>query len=72
MIKQKFDIYGNRKEYVRNDEFKKLLTLKKKYSKQIMDIKLSNKCFGDKVRDILKAGITNNTIHARKLLEIVE
>ena len=72
MIKQKFDVYGNRKEYVRNDEFQKVLNLKKKHEKQITDIKLSNKCFGDKVRDILKAGITENTMYARKLLELVK
>lgn len=70
MINQKYDVYGNRVERVRKDEHKKILLLQKKYRKQLIDIQSSKKCFGDKVRDVMKQGITDNTIYARKLIEM--
>lgn len=35
----------------------------------ITKIKDSDKCFGDKVRAIIKARITDNAVYARKLIE---
>lgn len=37
---------------------------------KIREIKESPKCTGDKIRDIIKEGITNNAVYARKLLEM--
>lgn len=71
MRKQKYDVYGNEKEYLEKYEFKEILFLKKKYAKQLNEIKLSDKCYGDKVREVLKKGITDNTVFARKLIEII-
>ena len=69
-MKQKYDIYGNRKEFVNKNEYKAILSLKKKYEKQLQDIQMSNKCYGDKVREVLKRGITENTVFARKLIDM--
>lgn len=66
---QKYDVFGNRKEFVNKNEYREILSLKKKYAKQLQDIQMSNKCYGDKVREVLKTGITTNTIYARKLLD---
>ena len=52
MRKQKYDVYGNEKEYLEKYEFKEILFLKKKYAKQLNEIKLSGKCYGDKVREV--------------------
>ena len=70
MKMQKYDAFGNRKEFVNKNEYREILSLKKKYAKQLQDIQMSNKCYGDKVREILKIGITTNTVYARKLLDI--
>lgn len=69
MKMQKYDVFGNRKEFVNKNEYREILSLKKKYAKQLQDIQMSNKCYGDKVREVLKTGITTNTIYARKLLD---
>lgn len=37
---------------------------------KIKQIKESPKCTGDKIRDIIKEGITNNAVYARKMLEM--
>lgn len=37
---------------------------------KLRKIKESPKCTGDKIRDIIKEGITNNAVYARKMLEI--
>lgn len=69
-MKQKYDVYGNRKEFVNKNEYKTILSLKKKYEKQLRDIQMSDKCYGDKVREVLKKGITENTVFARKLIDM--
>lgn len=69
MKMQKYDVFGNRKEFVNKNEYREILSLKKKYAKQLQDIQMSNKCYGDKVREVLKIGITTNTVYARKLLD---
>lgn len=71
MKTQKYDIFGNRKEYISREEYKSVLFLNKKYAKQLKDIRSSGKCYGDKVRDVLKNGITDNTVFARKLIDMV-
>jgi hypothetical protein len=68
---KKYDEYGNRIEHIRKDEFGQLIKLKNKNLLKLEQIKKSNKCFGDKVRDVMKQGITQNTVHARKLLEMI-
>lgn len=68
---KKYDEYGNRIEHVREDELDQLKRLKAKNLLKLEQIKNSNKCFGDKVREIMKQGITQNTVHARKLLEMI-
>lgn len=70
-IKKRFDEYGNRIEHVNNSELNTILSLKKKHYEKIEQIKGTNKCFGDKVREIIKQGITQNTVYARKLLEMI-
>lgn len=69
MKKQKYDMFGNRKEFVNKSEYLAIISLKKKYAKQLQDIQMSKKCYGDKVRDVLKIGITTNTVYARKLID---
>ena len=69
--KRKYDEYGNRVEHVHKSELSQLEELKRKHIIKLCEIKDSKKCFGDKVRDIMKCGITQNTIHARKLLEMI-
>lgn len=68
---KRFDEYGNRIEYVKSSELNTILDLKKRHFEEIEQIKSTNKCFGDKVRDIMKQGITQNTVYARKLLEMM-
>jgi hypothetical protein len=68
---KRFDEYGNRIEHVNSSELNTILNLKKRHSEKIEQIKSTNKCFGDKVRDIMKQGITQNTVYARKLLEMI-
>jgi hypothetical protein len=68
---KRFDEYGNRIEYVNNSELNTILSLRKRHHEKIEQIKGTNKCFGDKVREIMKQGITQNTIYARKLLEMI-
>ena len=68
-FRPKFDQFGNRVEYIDNEEKRIISEIKNKHLYKIEEIKRSNKCFGDKVRDIVKYGITNNIIYARKLLE---
>ena len=67
--RQKFDEFGNRIEFVHNEEKTMIEKIKQKHKIKLSEIKKSDKCFGDKVRDVIKSGITNNTIYARKLLE---
>ena len=37
---------------------------------KLRQIKESPKCTGDKIRDIINEGITNNAVYARKMLEM--
>lgn len=37
---------------------------------KLKQIKESPECTGDKIRDIIKEGITNNAVYARKMLEM--
>lgn len=67
----KYNEYGNTVERIENPEYGMLVTLKKKHFEKLEEIKNSNRCFGDKVREIIKQKITDNTVYARKLLEMV-
>ena len=68
---KKYDEYGNRIEHIHKSEISRLEDLKRKNLSKLEKIKSSDKCFGDKVREIMKQGITQNTIYARKLLEMI-
>lgn len=70
-FKRSYDQYGNSIEYIHSDEYKNILDIKRKNIESLERIKNSGKCFGDKVRDVIKCGITSNTIYARKLLEML-
>lgn len=70
-INKKYDEYGNMVERIHKSEYNQLVDLKRKNISKLEQIKSSNKCFGDKVREVLKQGITQNTVHARKLLEMI-
>lgn len=68
---RRYDEYGNRVEHIHKNEINQLIELKRKNLSKLEKIKSSDKCFGDKVREIMKQGITKNTVHARKLLEMI-
>ena len=70
-INKKYDEYGNMVEHIHKSEYNQLVDLKRKNISKLEQIKSSNKCFGDQVREVLKQGITQNTVHARKLLEMI-
>lgn len=67
----KYNEYGNIVEHVYREEFLRLSELKKKHFQKLEQIKNSGKCFGDMVRDVIKQNITDNTVYARKLLEMI-
>lgn len=69
--RKRYDEYGNRIEHIHKNEINQLIELKRKNLSKLEKIKSSDKCFGDKVREIIKQGITQNTVHARKLLEMI-
>ena len=48
-----------------------ILKIRRKNLQKIIDINNKNLCFGDKAREIVKEGITDNIAYARKLLEMV-
>lgn len=66
-----YDKYGNTIEHIDKEEYAILLKIKNKNYRILKQIKDSNKCFGDKVREITEKGVTGNTIYARKLLEMI-
>lgn len=70
-VRKRYDEYGNRIEHIHKNEINQLIELKRKNLSKLEKIKSSDKCFGDKVREIIKQGITQNTVHARKLLEMI-
>ena len=57
-------------EYVNKYDYQVIVTLLKKNEAKLQEIKDSNKCLGDKAREILKQGITDNIVWARKMLEL--
>lgn len=67
----KYDEFGNLVEHLHKSEYSSIAELKRKHYDTLRQIKDSNKCFGDKVREIMKRGITSNTVYARKLLEMI-
>ena len=67
----KYNEFGNVIEHLHKSEYSSVVGLKIKHYDALKQIKDSNKCFGDKVREIMKRGITNNTVYARKLLEMI-
>lgn len=66
---KQYNQYGNQVEFVSKEEEKIINDLILMNKLKIETIKSSKKCFGDKVRDIIRLGITDNIVYARKIME---
>lgn len=69
-FKQKrYTQYGNLIEDISREETRIVDVIISRSMDRLQSINSMPKCFGDKVREVIKAGITNNTVLARAILE---